>query len=150
MSNALGYIGLAKKAGAIAIGETDTGAVLRAGKGRLLLLASDASDNARHRALNFVEGTQTPMITLPFTKAELSQATGESGCSMAAFTEIGLASAFAQALAEDEPSYAETAGRLTAKNEKALMRKREAAVHEKKLKQGRAAEPAAGKRRRNV
>ena len=61
MNKALGYIGIAKKAGALSVGETNAGAVVRAGKGRVLLLASDASPNARHRAEGFVAGTQTPV-----------------------------------------------------------------------------------------
>ena len=151
MNKALNYIGLAKKAGSVEIGETDTGAAVRAGKGRLLVLASDASDNARHRAENFVYGTQTPIITLPYTKEELSLITGKGGCSMAAFTDIGLATAFAEALAEEKPDYKETAEQLARKNEKMQMRKREAQAHERNLKKGKAAGPTAmGKRRRNI
>ena len=151
MSRALNYIGLAKKAGAVEIGETDAGAAIRAGKGRVLALAADASDNAKHRAENFIHGTQTPLITLPFTKEELSRITGVSGCSMAAFTDIGLASAFLSALAEDEPSFGETAALLAQKNSKAQQRKREALAHEKKLGRSKSAEtPATGKRRKNI
>ena len=91
MSKALGYISIAKKAGALAVGETNAGAAVRAGKGRVLLLASDASPNARHRAEGFVTGTQTPLVVSPFSKAELSEATGAGGCSMAAFTDVGAA-----------------------------------------------------------
>lgn len=150
MNKALGYIGLAKKAGAIEIGETNTGAVARAGKCRLLVLAADASDNARHRAEGFIHGKQTPMITLPFDKAALSQMTGVGGCSMAAFTDIGLASVFIAALAEEEPAYLETAALLAQKNQKAQQRRKEALTHERKLKTGKAADPAAAsKRRRN-
>ena len=76
MHKALNYIGLAKKAGSIEVGETNTGAAIRAGKGRILILASDASDNARRRAENYVSGKQTPIVLLPFSKAEISQATG--------------------------------------------------------------------------
>jgi ribosomal protein L7Ae-like RNA K-turn-binding protein len=151
MNKALNYIGLSKKAGAIEIGEIDTGSAIRAGKGRLLVLASDASDNARRRAENFIYGTLTPMITLPITKEELSMITGKGGCSMAAFTDIGLAAAFMEALAEEEPDYKETAAHLAQKNAKAQMRKREALAHEKNLKKGKAAGPTAmGKRRRNI
>lgn len=151
MHKALNYIGLAKKAGSIEVGETNTGAAIRAGKGKILVLASDASDNARRRAENFVSGAQIPTVTMPFTKAEISQATGTPGCSMAAFTDVGLAAVFMAALAENEPSYMETAELLAQKNQKALMRKREALAHEKKMKTGLAAKPAAtGKRRKNI
>ena len=151
MHKALNYIGLAKKAGSIEVGETNSGATIRAGKGKILVLASDASDNARRRAENFVSGAQIPTVTLPFTKAEISQATGTTGCSMAVFTDVGLAAVFMAALAENEPSFMETAELLAQKNQKALMRKREALAHEKKMKSGMAAKPAAtGKRRKNI
>ncbi|MEF9972005.1 MAG: 50S ribosomal protein L7 [Oscillospiraceae bacterium] len=151
MSNALNYIGIARKAGSIAIGETNSGAAVRGGRAKVLLLASDASENARHRAENYVSNCKTPLITLPFTKEELSDATGVSGCSMAAFTDIGLAAVFISALAENEPSLAETAELMTQKSAKALLRKREAVAHERKLKKGNAAKSVKpGKRRKNV
>jgi len=43
MDKALNYLGLMRKAGACAVGETDCGIACREGKVRLLLLASDAS-----------------------------------------------------------------------------------------------------------
>ena len=151
MHKALNYIGLAKKAGAIEVGETNTGAAIRAGKGRILILASDASDNAKRRAENYVHGTQTPIVMLPFSKAEISQVSGTAGCSMAAFTDVGLAAVFMAALAENEPSFQETAELLAQKNQKSLMRKREALAHEKNMKTGMAAKPVVtGKRRKNV
>lgn len=148
-SNALGYLGLAKKAGSLAVGETNSGAAVRAGKGRVLLLASDASPNAKHRAEGFVNGTQTPLVVLPFTKGDLSEATGTGGCSMVAFTDVGLASVFMAALAEKEPSFMDTAQLLSERNEKALKRKREATVHRKKMSAGAPVRKAAqGKRRK--
>lgn len=151
MHKALSYIGLAKKAGAIELGETNTGAAIRAGKGKVLILASDASENAERRAENFVSGTQIPLVTVPFSKAEISQVSGTAGCSMAAFTEIGLAAVFMASLSESEPSFRQTAELLEQKSKKAQMRKNEALAHEKNKKLGMAAKPAAtGKRRKNV
>ena len=151
MNKALNYIGIARKAGAIEIGETYSGAAVRAGKGRILILASDASDNAKHRAENYVNGTQTPLVALPFTKAELSEASGTNGFSMAVFTDVGLAAVFMTALAECEPSFEKTAQMLAEKNEKATQRKREAVAHDRNKKLGKAAKPAVmGKRRKNV
>ena len=151
MNKALNYIGIARKAGAIEIGETYSGAAVRAGKGRILILASDASDNAKHRAENYVNGTQTPLVALPFTKAELSEASGTNGFSMAVFTDVGLAAVFMTALAECEPSFEKTAQMLAEKNEKAAQRRREAVAHDRNKKLGKAAKPAVmGKRRKNV
>lgn len=151
MNRALNYIGIAKKAGAIEIGETETGAVMRAGKGRILILASDASDNAKRRAENFVFGTQAPLVVLPFTKEELSDISGTNGFSMAAFTDVGLAAVFMAALAESEPSYAEMAELMKQRNEKAVQRKHEATVHERKSRLGKSEGTAImGKRRKKI
>ena len=50
-----------RKAGRIALGEHDAGAAARAGKACLLLLAQDASDNARKRAEGFAYAAQAPL-----------------------------------------------------------------------------------------
>ena len=47
MDKILNMLGLMRRANAIQIGETNTGSAVRAGKAKLLLLASDASDNAK-------------------------------------------------------------------------------------------------------
>mgnify|MGYP002627501615 CR=1 FL=1 len=65
---ALGYLGIMRKAGKLAIGEIDSGSAVRGGKAILLCLAADASDNARTRAEGFVYQTNTPLIRLPFEK----------------------------------------------------------------------------------
>lgn len=139
MSDALRYIGIARKAGAIEIGETNSGAAVRNGKAKLLVLAADASGNAKSRAEGFVFGRRTPLVRLPFTKSELSDISGVNGCSMAAFTDMGLASAFMSQLAQSYPEYGALAGSLDAKSEKEKARKREAVSHEKNKKSGKTA-----------
>ena len=62
---AANYLGLMRKAGRIALGEHDAGAAARAGKACLLLLAQDASDNARKRAEGFAHAAQAPLLRLP-------------------------------------------------------------------------------------
>lgn len=139
MADALRYIGIARKAGAIEIGETNSGVAVRAGKAKLLILASDASDNAKARAEGFIYGRKTPLVKVPFTKRELSDISGVNGCSMAAFTDTGLASVFLSQLAQSEPRYSAAAGYVAAKNEKEKIRKREAASHEKNKRLGKSA-----------
>ena len=113
-----------RKAGKIEVGETNTGSAVRAGKAKLLLLAADASDNAAKRARGYLTGHRALLVPLPFTKDELSQLLGKSGCSMAAVTDIGLASVFLAALAEEEPGrYEEAAEELRRRSEKAARRK---------------------------
>lgn len=139
----LNLLGLMRKANAIAVGETNTGGAVRAGKAKLLLLAADASDNARSRARGFTHGRDIVTVTLPFTKDEIAAHVGVSGCAMAAITDIGVANAFMKSLAAAVPDgYDESAAEIQRRFEKADRRKKEAAAHEKNKR--------IGKRRNNV
>ena len=104
---AANYLGLMRKAGRIELGEHDAGAAARAGKACLLLLAQDASDNARKRAEGFAHAAQAPLLRLPYTKQALSDRLGKTGCAIAAVTDPGLAQA-------DPEQYSNTAAELAA------------------------------------
>ena len=97
MDKAAQYLGLARKGGMLAVGEEGSGTAIAAGKGRLLMLAADASPNAQKRAAGFLYGHRAPLQTLPWTKAELSAMLGKRGCSMLCFTDLPLAARFAAA-----------------------------------------------------
>ena len=97
-TKALEYAGIARMAGKIETGETNAKAFIKAGKAKLLLVASDTSDGARRRAEGYVFETKVPLIAVPYSKAELSAMSGRPGCSMAAFTDLGLAASFAEAV----------------------------------------------------
>jgi len=88
---ALNLLGLMRKANALRIGEEETGAAVREHEAKLVLLASDASPNARKRASGYMYGSKAPLITVPFTKEEISEHVGKPGCSMAAVCDIGFA-----------------------------------------------------------
>ena len=60
----------------------------------MVVLAADASENARARAEGFLNGRRALLVPLPYTKSELSAMLGKSGCSMAACTDFGLSAAF--------------------------------------------------------
>lgn len=139
----LNLLGLMRKANAIAVGETNTGGAVRAGKAKLLLLAADVSDNARSRARGFTHGRDIVTVTLPFTKDEIAAHVGVSGCAMAAITDIGFANAFMKSLAAAVPEgYDESTAEIQRRFERADRRKKEAAAHEKNKR--------IGKRRNNV
>lgn len=122
---ALKLLGLMRRANAIQIGEDKTGAAVKAGKAKLLLLAADASDNARRRSELFITGRNVQLVPLPFRKAELSQYLGVSGCSMAAVTDLGFANAFAKLLLGIEPeTYGEMAQQVERRFDKAERRKK--------------------------
>lgn len=138
MDKVLNYLGLAQKAGLIAVGEESSGAVVRAGKAKALFLAADASDNARGRAQGFVQGGRTLLLTLPHTKQQISQETGKAGCSMLAVTDIGMASAMVSLLAQDNPGqFGIAAEELETRSAKAEQRKRETRAHVRNKKKGK-------------
>lgn len=137
----LNLLGLMRRANAIALGEDNTGAAAQSGKTRLLLLAADASDNARKRAEAFSRGHSFPVVELPFSKEEISAHTGVGGCSMAAVTDMGFADVLMRLLAEQWPeTYGETARETAARLARMKRRKRGADSKSKRI----------GKRRTNV
>ena len=142
MTGATAYIGLARKAGMLETGEENAGSTVRAGKAKLLVLASDASENARRRAEGFVAGTRVPLLYARLSKAEISDACGRPGCSMIVFKDLGLADSFAAALAESDETLAPLVQELHERKEKENKRKQEALAHARNKK--------LGKRRKNI
>lgn len=137
MSEPINYISIARKAGALVTGEENAGIAVRTGKAALLILASDASENARSRAENFVLGTDVPMVRVPFSKYDLSSATGKSGCSMAVFGDVGLACSFAAALSAQSDAYSEVSDKLKVRLEREAQRRQKAKAHECSKKLGK-------------
>lgn len=101
---ALNLLGLMRRANTLSIGEEDTGSAVREHAAKLVLLASDASPNAKKRAAGYMYGSKAPLITAPFAKEEISLHVGKSGCSMAAVCDIGFANAFMKLLCEISPA----------------------------------------------
>lgn len=103
MDNIPSLLGLALRAGRLAVGEEPVGAACRCHKGYLLLLASDAADNTIRRALHFSQAGKTICLTLPLSKEELGTSLGRSTCAMLAVTDVGFAASVAQQLAKTDP-----------------------------------------------
>lgn len=113
-----------RKAGRLEIGETNTGSAVRLGKARLVIIASDASENARKRAESFVAGRRALLVEVPYTRDELADCLGKSGCSMAAATDFGLSSAFLGELAAAQPErYGPLSEEMKRRADKAARRK---------------------------
>ena len=126
MEKVLSLLGLMKKAGAIACGEDNSIEAVREGKGKLLVLASDASDTARRRADSLCSGRKLIKLELRCTKAELAWALGMSSCSMAAICDLGFAAALVKELGRTEPGrYDEISALLQQRYDKARRRKAE-------------------------
>ncbi len=134
----LNLLGLMRRANAIAVGETNTGTAVKAGKAKLLIVASDASDNAIHRAENFMTGRNIIKVNLPFTKAELSDALGLPGCSMAAVTDMGFSNALMKLLNElSGGGYQKEAEEIEKRFLKAERRKAESKAHDRNKQIGK-------------
>lgn len=136
--SALHLLGLARKGGRIEVGEEPAGGACRARKCKLLVLASDATENTMRRAKHFAEAGNTLCVQTPFTKGELGFAVGRESCAMAALTDAGLAAGLLKKLAETDPEkYGEAAKTLNIKAQKVLQRQREKKQHEKNAARGK-------------
>ena len=130
----LTLLGLMRRAQALAVGEENTGETVRAGKARLLLLASDASDNAKKRAQSFAAGRRVITVPLPFSKEALSEALGLGGCSMAAVTDIGFADKLMGELAREHPeAYGPAALEIARRKQRLYQRKSAATAGKKRI-----------------
>lgn len=122
MSEALGFLGLTKRAGKLAAGEDAVLAALAEGKVRLLLLASDAGEKTVRRTEFKSEG-KLPIIYLESDKTLLGEALGWGKCAVAAVTDIDMALAFAKKMADADPRHAPAAQALAEKQQKIAERK---------------------------
>ena len=126
---ALGLLGLMRKASAIEIGVDNASDALRAGRAKLLLVSCDAADNARRKLAHLSVGRRALTIPLSYTREELADCLGVSGCSAAAVTDVGFANALMKELAARDPEkYQSIAQETERRCEKAARRKKETAA----------------------
>ena len=136
LDRALGLLSLAKKGGNIQLGEENTGSACRAGRAALILVASDAAENAFHRARTFSHAGKTTFIRVPYTKEELGGACGRGVCAMAALTDAALAQSFVRALGQPE-KYGELLAELDARVARIRQRQREEKAHRNNIRHGK-------------
>lgn len=129
MSNdALRMTGMALRAGRLEVGDEAAGDACQYKRCRLLILAADAGEGAQRRAAHFAEEGQCLLAEIPCSKEELGAALGRKSCAMAAVTDLGLAQAIVQRLAQGEPEkFGEMAERLRLKAERAAQRREKTA-----------------------
>ena len=129
MDKVLNYLSLARKAGLAELGEEPVGAATRAGKARLVVVASDAGDHTWRRAKSFVSGTNQQLVRLPYTKDELGFAIGRTSLAIVAVTDVGIARSLVEALGQ--PENTSVLEELSRQAEKAKQRQKEARIHAK-------------------
>ena len=135
-NRALNYLALGKKGRLVELGEEPVGAVARAIKARLVIVATDASDHTWRRAKSFVAGTEQQCIRVPFTKEELGFVVGRQSLAIAAFTDAALALAFTKALPNAE-KFKDVMDALDTKAQKLRQRKEEAKAHQRNVRKGK-------------
>ena len=136
MDKALNYLGLARKAGRVELGEEPVSNAARAHLARLVVVASDASNHTWRRAKSYAAGTDQACIRLPYTKDEIGMAIGRTSLAIAAVTDPALALALVQALPTPE-KYAAAADVLTVKAERLRKRQAEAKAHLRNRRSGK-------------
>lgn len=132
----LGLLSVSRKGGNIVCGEEQVGTQTRAGRARLVLLASDAGEHTVRRAKSFVAGTAQPLLTLPFTKETLGGALGTAVCAVAAVTDVRLAQAVVQSLGEPE-KHADLLRELDVRVQRAEKRRAEEKAHRRNVRFGK-------------
>ena len=100
MSAVSGLLGLACRAGQIALGADIALQEIRAGKAALALLDAGASDGTRNKLLDACAFRSVPVYTLP--ENEISQACGRDGRMAAAVRKGNLAKRMQELLSDYE------------------------------------------------
>ena len=128
MDSALaGLLGLARRAGKAQLGEEAALEAALAHKARLILTAADLSPHALERLERAAETGNAMILPIALTKAELGPSVGWANCGVVAVTDIGLAAAAVEKLAQADPRplYQQALERLKPKAEKTARRRRE-------------------------
>ncbi|MBQ3802283.1 MAG: ribosomal L7Ae/L30e/S12e/Gadd45 family protein [Oscillospiraceae bacterium] len=94
----LGFLGLMRRAGKLSAGEEGVRQSVRAGKAKLILLASDSSPNAQKRAEDFSAHARIPLLVMSEDKATLGRAAGVAGGAMFAVCDEGFAASLQKKL----------------------------------------------------
>ena len=136
MDKALNYLALARKGGRAELGEEPVGAVARALKAHLIIVAGDASDHTWRRAKSFAAGTDQQCVRLKCTKEEMGFVVGRQSLAIAAITDVQLALALMNALGEPEKHKAAMAV-LEEKTRKLKQRQAEAKAHARNVRKGK-------------
>ena len=132
----LNYLALARKGGRAELGEEPVGAVARALKAHLIIVAGDASDHTWRRAKSFAAGTDQQCIRLSCTKEEMGFVVGRQSLAIAAITDVLLALAMVETLGEPEKHKAALEV-LREKARKLKQRQAEAKAHQRNVRKGK-------------
>ena len=134
MDKCLNYLALARKGGRAELGEEPVGAVARAGKAYLIVVASDAGDHTWRRAKSFAAGTDQQCVRLSYSKDELGMAIGRTSLAIAAITDAALALAMVNAMEKPDANAVQV---LEEKVRRLKSRQKEAKAHQRNVRKGK-------------
>lgn len=97
MDKVLSALGMARKAGKIALGFDSVVLALRGKKARLTLVAADASDSTKKRVADKAAFYEVPCEIINYTRRELGKAFGKPPCACAAVCDGNFAEMVRQA-----------------------------------------------------
>ena len=128
MDRNLQILGLANKAGLLAVGGEAAGTAARSGKTKLIISANDASEGAHRRARTSAEAGYALHIISPYTKYELGSVVRRGAPGTLAVLDAGLAARFMKGLAEIYPDHYGGAARMLADKARDLKESRKQAA----------------------
>jgi len=100
MDRSLALLGMAKKAGRLAVGGESAANAARRGEAKLIITASDASEASIRRAKSNAQSNGVKYLAVPFTMFELGTTAGRGSPGTIAFLDKGLADGFSKKVAE--------------------------------------------------
>jgi len=99
----LSTLGLALRAGALAVGEAPVAQACKTHRARLVLVAAGAADNSAEKARRLAAECGAPLAALPRDKTAVGFALGRSVCAVLAVTDAGFAAGILSKLARENP-----------------------------------------------
>ncbi len=117
----LGLLGLARRAGKLQIGEAPTAETVLAGKARAIFLAGNTGEATRRKVMR--HDARVPVFTLPHDKETLGASLGFPDTAVCCVTDVGMARALGERLAELSEANAQAARRVTEKEQRIASRK---------------------------
>ena len=123
-SNYLGLLGLARRAGMLAVGDESARVSLQSKKARVLLMASDASERTKETFSFISENMDIPYIEVSENREELGNALGKRPVAAVAVCDLGFAAAIVKKLSSENESAKAAADEIVARAEKSAARKK--------------------------
>ena len=99
---ALGLLALARKGGNLAAGDEPVREAVNSGRAKLIVIAADAAQNAKDRAVRTAERGNIPAIELEAQKEILGAKLGRGTVAVAALLDGKLAEAFVRKLERED------------------------------------------------